>query len=78
MIARLRHRGQCPMHRSHATGRGKSILGSLQSRNPFLEHANGRVAIARIDELIFARLLKPSLGCLSTFINKALRHENSF
>ena len=49
-VARLQLAHQRREHRRHAAGRGEAALGALVGCKPVLEHGDGRVAEARIDE----------------------------
>ena len=75
MIACLQHRRQRARDRSHAGGSGKGVFRALDRGDAFLEHGNGRVSVAGIDEFIRTGLNKTCLGLFGAVIDKALREK---
>ena len=61
--------------RRHAGRRGARILGAFQRAHALLEHVDGRVGVARIDEArLFA--LEARFGRFRAFVDVALRQEH--
>ncbi len=71
-IARLEQRQQREEHRRHAGRGGAAGLGAFQRGQPVLEHADGRIAEARI-LIVRALALEGGLGLLRARIGVARR-----
>ena len=64
-------------NRGHAGRRGARVLRAFQRAHALLEHVDGRVGVARIDEA--GRLaLEARLGGLGGFVDVALRQVDRF
>ena len=74
VIARAQHRHQRARHGGHARRRGEGVLGAFKGRDTLFERRDRRVAVARIDELVFARTQEPRLRGFGRRVDKALRH----
>ena len=61
--------------RGHAAGGRARGLGALQEPHALLEHGDGRVGVARIDEARLVALEAP-LGLLGAVVDVALGHEH--
>jgi len=74
MIAGPNLRQQARGDGGHPAGRGARRLGAFQQAHALLEHRDGRIGEARIDEAgIIA--LEPRLGRLHRRIGEALRQK---
>ena len=77
MVAGFHHAGHGGEHRGHA-GRGRAaIWRALDQPHTFLEHVDGGIAEARIDEAVDA-VLERVLGLLGGVIDIAGRREDRF
>ena len=64
-------------HRRHARRRGAGVFGAFQRAHALLEHVDGRVGVARIDEAGLLAL-EARLGGLGGVVDIALRQVHRF
>ncbi len=76
MVAGLDAGHQRAIHRRHAAGGGKGVLGAFQRRDALFEHAHGRVAIAGIDVFVIAQRDKAGLGLFGAVIDEPLGQKD--
>ena len=76
-VARLQLAHQSREHRRHAAGGGEAALRTFVSGKPVLEHGDGRVAEARIDEP-GAVIGEGGFRLLGRAIDEAGSHEDRF
>ena len=78
MVARLQNSHHRTVYGGHAGGAGESIFRSFQSGDPVLEHGDGRVSIARVDELLTPGVQKTRFGIFGCVVDKPLGQEDRF
>ena len=74
MVARLQLAHQRGGNRRHAACRGAGGFGAFEQAHPLLEHGDGRVGIARIDEAGVLPI-EARLGRLGRVVDEALGEE---
>ena len=75
MVAGLQVAEKRSRHRRHAARHGAARLGAFEQAHALLEHGDGRIGVARIDE---ARIvaLEARFGGFRVGIDEALRQEH--